>query len=136
MNSNSRTSLLATPVFLLVIALGTISGCSGEPPGYKVYQKNCAQCHGRSGQGLKQLYPPLADSRYFSQEIAKLPCLIVNGSPGAGKKTMRTALMPPVTAIRTSELPDLFVFLQQQWSAESMDISQSMIDEWLLSCTP
>lgn len=136
MNCSNRSLLKRSIVLLSLMVLTAMPGCSGEPTGSKIYQKNCSQCHGRSGQGLKQLYPPLENSPYFSQKISKLPCLIVNGSPGPVKKAMRTALMPPVTTVRTSELPDLFVFLQQQWSAESMDISPSMIDEWLLSCTP
>ena len=122
---------------LWLLLFGFLSGCTQEHPGEIVYQKQCSQCHGLSGQGLKKLYPPLDKSPYLSQRLNDLPCLIVYGSRGSGKtaKTSRSRFMPPIKSIRGSELLALLDFLQKRWSSTgTIVINQSELEEWLASC--
>ena len=121
---------------LLLFLFGYLSGCTQEHPGEIVYQKQCSQCHGLSGQGLKKLYPPLDGSPYLSRRLNDLPCLIVYGSGKSGKtaKTSRSRFMPPIKSVSKSELLVLLDFLQKRWSTRTSLINQSELDEWLSSC--
>ncbi len=121
---------------LWLFLFGFVSGCTQEHPGEIVYQKQCSQCHGLSGQGLKKLYPPLEKSPYLSRRLNELPCLIVYGSRDSGKtaKTSRSRFMPPIKSISRPELLVLLDFLQKRWSTRTIVIRQSELEAWLSSC--
>jgi mono/diheme cytochrome c family protein len=50
--------------------------------GSLVYQKRCQNCHGRNGEGLQQLIPPLTDSLYLKANKNMLACAIKYGQKG------------------------------------------------------
>ncbi|MCW5907427.1 MAG: cytochrome c [Chitinophagales bacterium] len=50
-----------------------------QHPGKTSYQKECAQCHGDKGEGIKSLIPPLIDADFAIQNIDSIPCWIKNG---------------------------------------------------------
>jgi cytochrome c551 len=47
--------------------------------GEEIYLKNCANCHGKDGKGLSELYPPLLNADYLNNKSAVL-CVIKNGA--------------------------------------------------------
>ena len=122
----------------LTFLLFVLSGCTSEHPGEAVYRTKCSQCHGISGQGLKKLYPPLENSRYLSERVAMLPCLIRNGSTFLEKhqsgKTRN--FMPAIQQLKVADLSLLLDYLQQQFAANPIDISPQSVEKWLLACTP
>ena len=68
--------------FRALLLLGTagllLSGCSeGATPA--LYRKHCANCHGRDGEGLRELFPPLTGSLYLADRLPALPCLLTTG---------------------------------------------------------
>jgi len=48
----------------------------------EIYELHCGNCHGKDGQGLKSLYPPLAGSDYLRDRQSELPCIIRYGLEG------------------------------------------------------
>lgn len=50
--------------------------------GKGVYEKHCQQCHGKNGEGLKALYPPLTDSVSLKKNKSRLACFIRYGMAG------------------------------------------------------
>ncbi|MBS1530790.1 MAG: cytochrome c [Bacteroidetes bacterium] len=48
--------------------------------GAQIYQTRCQNCHGKNGEGLLSLIPPLTDSIYFKNNKATLACFIRRGS--------------------------------------------------------
>ena len=50
--------------------------------GSMVYQNRCQNCHGRNGEGLQQLIPPLTDSVYLRANKNTLACAIKYGQKG------------------------------------------------------
>jgi len=47
-----------------------------------VYQNRCQNCHGKDGQGLSALMPPLTDSVFLKTNKANLSCYIKYGLKG------------------------------------------------------
>ena len=47
--------------------------------GKGLYEKNCQNCHGANGEGLKKLYPALTDTTYIRNNKARLSCIIKYG---------------------------------------------------------
>jgi len=48
----------------------------------EIYELHCGNCHGADGQGLRNLYPPLAGSDYLKDHQSEFPCIIRNGLEG------------------------------------------------------
>jgi mono/diheme cytochrome c family protein len=51
--------------------------------GYELYQKNCANCHGDDGSGLKRLIPPLKNADFILANPQTLKEIIVKGMQGS-----------------------------------------------------
>ena len=49
--------------------------------GELIYKQKCANCHGVNGDGLKDLYPPMADNAHLGN-TADVICIIKNGASG------------------------------------------------------
>ena len=47
--------------------------------GKGLYEKNCQNCHGADGGGLKKLYPALTDTVYIRNNKERLSCIIKYG---------------------------------------------------------
>jgi mono/diheme cytochrome c family protein len=50
--------------------------------GSVVYQGHCQNCHGKNGEGLQSLIPPLTDQPYLKKNKTVLPCMINYGQKG------------------------------------------------------
>lgn len=50
--------------------------------GEKLYQTNCAACHLNDGKGVAGIFPPVANSDYFTGDINKTIHPVVNGLTG------------------------------------------------------
>ena len=47
--------------------------------GEAIYKQKCQNCHGKDGQGLSSLMPPLTDTAYLSANKKSLACFIKYG---------------------------------------------------------
>ncbi len=83
-------SILFAFAFLLVLSI-TIVSCQNEQSvefnryyslGSVVYQTHCQNCHGKNGEGLQGLIPPLTDSVYLKNNENQLACSIKYGLKG------------------------------------------------------
>ena len=50
--------------------------------GKGVYENHCQSCHGKNGEGLKALYPPLTDTTFLKKNKDRLACMIKYGVSG------------------------------------------------------
>lgn len=67
-----------------------------KPTGVDIYNRTCVSCHQSDGQGMQNVYPPLAKSDYLADK-EKTITQVIKGSSGEimvnGKKYNNT--MPP-----------------------------------------
>ncbi|HEY1006825.1 MAG TPA: cytochrome c [Sphingobacteriaceae bacterium] len=50
--------------------------------GKGVYENHCQSCHGKNGEGLKALYPPLTDTTFMRVNKDRIACMIKYGISG------------------------------------------------------
>jgi len=50
-----------------------------QNPGAISYDIHCAKCHGKQGEGIGKLVPPLANTDWIEQNYNQIPCIIQNG---------------------------------------------------------
>lgn len=129
--------LLRWPVILALLpALMLLSACKENRGDPSVYNRHCASCHGREGQGLKALYPALTDSAYLGDRIGELPCLISSGVRGkivTGKRT-KNIRMPAFANLSIQQMNSLISYLQLNWGKGGETVSEQKINQWLRSC--
>ncbi len=129
--------LLRWPVILALLpALMLLSACKENRGDPSVYNRHCASCHGREGQGLRALYPALTDSAYLGHRIGELPCLISSGVRGkivTGKRT-KNIRMPAFANLSIQQMNSLISYLQLNWGKGGETVSEQKINQWLRSC--
>ncbi len=81
MNKNKRISLALASIATMTVCF---ESCNYKPKnqGRALYNQHCSSCHMENGQGLGELYPPVAKSDYVLANKESLACLIKNGVSG------------------------------------------------------
>lgn len=72
---------------IVLIYILQLSSCSSSQElrlaqfkinGKLIYEKNCSNCHGKDGSGLRDLYPPLKNADLLQNKALAI-CIIKNG---------------------------------------------------------
>ncbi len=135
-NKFCKARLITTTTLALIFLLALIPdiGLGGATNGEALFAAKCAKCHGREGEGFMQLYPPLANSRYFREDISKLGCIIRFGLRGKtvvdGKEF--NGIMPGDTRISDKELENLVSHLAAKWGTPNQEIN---LKQWMKNCS-
>lgn len=81
--------------------------------GKGLYEKNCQNCHGANGEGLKKLYPPLTDTLFLSKNRNSLACIIKNGLNGDLKVNGITynSAMPANAELADIDVAQIIVYI-------------------------
>jgi mono/diheme cytochrome c family protein len=112
----------------LVIPLMLMVSCIDGPSGEKTYQKSCANCHGKEGEGLKKLIPPLAGSDFLISRKSELPCIIRNGMNDTiivnGHKYF--GKMPGNKELSEIEITNLVNYINREWGDHSYQSEQEI----------
>lgn len=81
--------------------------------GKNLYESQCANCHGKNGEGLRSLYPSLNKSTRLG-ETGYLTCLIRNGTAG------KDIDMPGNTALYDIDIAQIITYLNDRWGDGEM----------------
>ncbi|MFD2146933.1 c-type cytochrome [Mucilaginibacter antarcticus] len=76
------TAIICFLLAILVYSCDTEAGITFKryyTTGSIVYQTKCQNCHGKDGQGLSSLMPPLTDSAYLKANKKLLSCFVKYG---------------------------------------------------------
>jgi len=96
--------------------------------GAEIYKKNCSNCHGIDGSGLRNLYPPIKGSNYL-QNKNKLVCIIKNGLEGpinvAGKTYNQK--MPAIKGLYDLDIAQLITFLNDKWGSSKGIVEADLV---------
>ncbi|UJP04601.1 MAG: cytochrome c [Nitrosomonas sp.] len=86
--------------------------------GEQVYEKNCQDCHGESGQGVPGIYPPLAGNRSvtMTSPLNTIRSVLYGGYPPATAGNPRPYGMPPYQHfIRDTEIAQVVSYIRNAW---------------------
>lgn len=125
---------LTVVALLLLLASGPQSSAANQANGEQLFTTNCGNCHGREGEGFLKVYPPIHDSRFLKEDVAKLPCIIRYGLKGeitVGTTTFNQ-IMPPIQIQSPEQMSDLITFMQKKWNHPQTDLT---VGKWLESCS-
>jgi len=104
--------------------------------GEQLYNTHCGNCHQKNGKGLRQVYPPLAESDYMAQHFEKVICGMKFGLEGEIKVngTTYNQRMPGVLSLTDLELAEIATYIYNSWGHERGMIESISIPALLDSC--
>ena len=129
--------------FIFIIAISATACQSAEElkteqyfaEGYQLYTSNCANCHQANGNGMANLYPPLAGSPALKDK-ALVACIIKNGIKGDisvnGKKFNRP--MPANPKLMDLEIAEIITYVNMKWNKDSVYTHTEFVHETLQTC--
>ncbi len=104
--------------------------------GESLYDVYCINCHQDRGQGLAQLYPPLAKSDYLLADIPRAACIIKNGQMKeiVVNGTTYHQMMPGLPSLTNLEIAEILTFVTNSWGNEAGLQSVKEVEKWLQNC--
>lgn len=103
--------------------------------GQELYKTHCQNCHGRNGEGLAALIPPLTDANYLNQHREQLACyvkkglklpILVNGKAYNGQ-------MPPAT-LAPVEIAQVLTYVQNSFGNQAAVHNIEQVNAELNKC--
>lgn len=131
---NNGPNIIRILAFLLIFIFVPITNLDAANEGEDLYLGHCAKCHGREGEGFLKLYPPIRNSRYLKEDVAKLPCIIKYGLKGEIEVdgVIFNQIMPAIQQLQAQQIELIICSLQNGWSHP---ITPLKVPKWLEECT-
>lgn len=98
--------------------------------GANIYEQQCAQCHGKAGQGAPGAYPALAGNRAVTMESVDNLVNIVRkgGFAPSTAGNPRPYGMPPYAHLLTdTEIAAVLSFIRQSWGHQASAVSELQV---------
>jgi len=85
--------------------------------GQALFAGTCSTCHQANGEGLPNVFPPLAKSDYLAKDPKKLIDIVLHGLTGPvtvnGKDY--NSVMPPMTQLTDDEIANIGTYVLNSW---------------------
>lgn len=100
-------------------------------PGAKLYNQYCSGCHQLDGEGIKGLFPPLAQSEWVLEDEKRLIKVMLQGltGPVEVRGEMYNQQMPPFRYLSNEQLAEVLTYIRQNFGNNAEPISQKHIEE-------
>ncbi|MXS84580.1 cytochrome c [Nitrosomonas sp. HPC101] len=99
--------------------------------GKPVYEKHCQECHGKSGEGVPGIYPPLAGNRNVTMTSSHntIRSVLYGGFPPVTAGNPRPYGMPPFQhIIRDNEIAWVVSYIRNTWGNLGSLVSPEEVD--------
>lgn len=140
----TRTLLVAAGIGAAVAVIGTgnpVSAASGPavhviaparagaPPTNK-YGEVCAACHQPTGQGIENVFPPLAGSEWITGPAIVPIAIVLHGLEGeitVKGKTYNSAMMAWGTVLSDEDLAATLTYARSQWGNRASPVTTAQV---------
>jgi mono/diheme cytochrome c family protein len=144
---NSLQYLSDEDVEAMAVYLKALAPHDAEPPptsqarlvspetielGRRIYEKQCAVCHGREGKGQPPLYPPLASNQSITMAtpVNSIRMVLNGGYPPGTKKNPRPHGMPPFSHILSDdEAAAVVTYIRVAWENSGTPVTPGQANE-------
>lgn len=97
--------------------------------GEEVYNATCKACHQDKGQGLENVYPPLAKSDYLVKDTKRAIHIVLHGLNGEivvnGKKYNLD--MPAQSHLTDQQISDVLNYVRNSWGNKGKAITPAQV---------
>ena len=99
-------------------------------PGAKIYEQQCASCHGDAGEGAVGAYPPLAGNRAVTMEVpANLIRVVLSGGylPATAGNPRPYGMPPFAHALSDADIAAVLTYIRGSWGNAVEPVSQLQV---------
>lgn len=109
------------PILLLLTALSLPTAFAADAAlmnrGQKIYETNCAACHGKKGEGRGAMFPPLFQSDYINKKPQALLQSMTKGINGPIKVNGKSYNgFMPATAINDADVAAVATYIMNAFN--------------------
>lgn len=110
-------------------ASGTLTREQQIRAGEARFTGTCSVCHQASGQGLPNVFPPLAGSDFLMADKQRAIGIVLNGL--SGKVTVNgntfNSVMPPMSQLNDDELANILTYVRNTWGNSGDAVSAAEV---------
>ena len=136
MSTRRKTAIIAVlgilGFWLLTKTLNTLV----KSPGSTSYTYNCAKCHGKNGEGLGALIPPLANADWLDTNMDQVPCIIrvgISDSLHINQIWYKEEMLG-LDYLNDIQIANITNYVSKRFTAEQKYYSQMEIEALLKKC--
>jgi nitrite reductase (NO-forming) len=110
-------------------AQGTLTKEQQIKAGAALYQGTCSVCHQGNGEGLPNVFPPLAKSDYLTSNPHRAIEIVLNGLSGPVTVNGATynSVMPPMSQLNEDEVANILTYVLNTWGNSGAAISAKQV---------
>jgi nitrite reductase (NO-forming) len=99
------------------MAKGTLTKEQQVEAGKKLFLGTCSVCHQQAGEGVPQVFPPLAKSDWLMADKGRSIEVVLNGLSGPIKVNGAeyNSVMPPMSQLNDDEVANILTFVRNSW---------------------
>jgi mono/diheme cytochrome c family protein len=119
--------LQALPQAPAQAAPATAARPRNDPRGAKLYEKNCAQCHGDQGEGIAGAYPPLAGNRAVTMaNPTNLVQVVLRGgfAPSTAANPRPYGMPPFVMTLSEADMAAVLSYIRGAWGNQAAEVTE------------
>ncbi len=97
--------------------------------GELLYQGTCSVCHMVNGEGITNVFPPLANSDYFLADLDRATGIVLNGlsGPVTVNGTDYNSVMPPMSQMNDDAIAHVLTYAANSWGNPGGEISAEQV---------
>ncbi len=117
LGDRANPNLQAVAAATTAAKAGSLSVEQQIEAGKLLFAGTCSTCHQANGEGLANVFPPLAKSDYFAADSKRLAQAIVHGVNGKIKVNNAdyNSVMPPMSQLTDDEIANISTYVLNSW---------------------
>lgn len=110
-------------------AAGTLTKEQQVAAGAVLFKGTCSVCHQDNGQGIPDVFPPLAKSDYLLKDPKNAIHIALNGLSGKVTVNGKTydSVMPPMSQLNDDEIANILTYVLNSWGNDGGVISKEQV---------
>jgi len=112
-------------------AAGTLNKEQQKAAGSVLFKGTCSVCHQESGQGLPNVFPPLAGSDFLQADHSRAIAIVLNGLNGPVTVNGATynSVMPPMSQLNDDEIANILTYVTNSWGNSGTAVSSEQVKQ-------
>jgi len=112
-------------------AAGTLNKEQQIAAGSVLFKGTCSVCHQESGQGLPNVFPPLAGSDFLKADHLRAIAIVLNGlnGPVTVNGTTYNSVMPPMSQLNDDEIANILTYVTNSWGNSGAAMNSAQVKQ-------
>jgi nitrite reductase (NO-forming) len=138
LGDRAGSNLQAVTTAATAHAAGTLTKEDQIAAGKQLFAGTCSVCHQANGEGLANVFPPLAKSDFLAADPKRAMTIVTHGL--TGKVTVNgheyDSVMPPMSQLTDDEVSNILTYVLNSWGNPGGQFSKDEVAKARAAATP